>query len=204
MRPITPLCGLLRKWPINAGFTCNQRENVYPTRCLNVYPGADAMASDLRYMKPGRGPGSTWFFVYNIPQDLRGHQRFMTSRGKPMTKITESLGTKDPDKAREVRNQRIVYWDRQFRMLRHGPSEVDIRAQAVEVYRATLKAQKELEAEIGWNGSDEDKWEIDGELVPYSRALDHAIEEQAAQEIADYCRRTGFALEPETEPYRRV
>ena len=31
------------------------------------------MPSDLRYMKLGRGPGSTWFFVYNIPKDLRGH-----------------------------------------------------------------------------------------------------------------------------------
>ena len=85
------------------------------------------MASDLRYMKLGRGPGSTWFFVYNIPKDLRGNPRFMTSRGKPMTKITESLGTTDPEKAREVRNQRIVYWDRQFRMLLRGPSEDDLR-----------------------------------------------------------------------------
>jgi integrase len=99
------------------------------------------MASDLRYMKLGRGPGSTWFFVFNVPKDLRGHPRFMTSRGKPMTKITESLGTTDPEKAREARDQRIVYWNRQFRMLLHGPSDDDIREEAVEVFRATLKKQ---------------------------------------------------------------
>jgi integrase len=162
------------------------------------------MASDLRYMKLGRGPGSTWFFVYNIPKDLRGNPRFMTSRGKPMTKITESLGTTDPEKAREVRNQRIVYWDRQFRMLLRGPSEDDVREEAVEVYRAALKAQKELEAEIEWDSSQDNKWELDGDPVPYSRMLDHAIEEQVAEEIANYCRRTGTVLEPETEPYRRV
>jgi integrase len=162
------------------------------------------MATDLRYMKLGRGPGSTWFFVYNIPTDLRGHPRFITSRGKPMTKITESLETTDPEKAREIRNQRIVYWDRQFRMMREGPSEDDIREEAVEVYRAALKAQKELEAEIGWDGSGEGEWLIDGEMVPYSRAVDWAIEQQAEDEIADYCRRTGAVLVPNTEPYRKV
>src|SRR5262245_41969416 len=98
-------------------------------------------------MKLGRGPGSTWFFVYNIPKDLRGHPRFMTSRGKPMTKITESLGTADPEKARELRNQRAAYWDRQFRMLREGPSEDDIREEAVEIYRAALKTQAARRAE---------------------------------------------------------
>ena len=79
------------------------------------------MASDLRYMKLGRGPGSTWFFVYSIPQPLRGLPRFTTGRGKPMTKITESLGTTDPETARQRRNERLIYWDRQFRMLQHGP-----------------------------------------------------------------------------------
>jgi len=166
------------------------------------------MASDLRYMKLGRGPGSTWFFVYNIPKDLRGHSRFMTSRGKPMIKVTESLETTDPEKARQNRNQRIVYWDRQFRMLRDGPSEDDIREEAVEVYRATLKAEAErpvhargLFAE--WlKGSTEERQFI--ESYHYPLLLDEAIEEQVAGEIADFCQKTGQTLEPKTEPYRKV
>ncbi len=42
------------------------------------------MALDLRYMKSGRGAGTNWFFVYNIPPELRGHPQFMTRRGKPI------------------------------------------------------------------------------------------------------------------------
>jgi integrase len=160
------------------------------------------MASDLRYMKLGRGPGSTWFFVYNIPKDLRGHPRFMTSRGKPMTKITESLETTDPEKAREIRNQRIVYWDRQFRMLRDGPSDDDIREEKIEVYRAALRA-KDPELEAAWRAG----WLAYGEDIiqpQYPDRLDRAIEAGATAEIADYCQRTGISLKPETEPYRKM
>ena len=82
------------------------------------------MSADFRYMKC---PRQTWFLVYTIPPNLRGHPRFITANGRPMDKITESLGTKDPDVAREKRNERIVYWDRQFRILQHGPSEEDLR-----------------------------------------------------------------------------
>ena len=147
----------------------------------------------LRHMKPGRGPASTWFFVYSIPQDLRGHPRFMTSRGKPMTKITESLGTKDPDKAREARDQRVVYWGRQFRMMREGPSEEDIREEAIEVYRATLKAEAARPA--GW-----------GYRPPrdYSEKLDNEIAVHVRKEIAAYCERSGVFLEPGTQPWRKV
>src|SRR5262245_40132600 len=95
------------------------------------------MSADFRYMKR---PRQTWFFVYNIPPDLRGHSKFLTATGRPMDKITESLGSKDPDKAREIRNQRMAHWDRQFRMLREGPSADDIREEQVEIYRAALKA----------------------------------------------------------------
>jgi integrase len=157
---------------------------------------------DLRYMKPGRGPGSTWFFVYNIPKDLRGHPRFMTSRGKPMTKITESLETTDPEKAQDRRDMRVVYWKRQFRVLRDGPSEDDIREEAVEVYRAALKAEAERPKEpvsllakmIG------DAYPVED----YTQQLDRAIRLQAATEIADYCKRNGQALQPETESYRKI
>jgi integrase len=160
------------------------------------------MASDLRYMKLGRGPGSTWFFVYNIPKDLRGHPRFMTSRGKPMTKITESLETTDPEKARENRNQRIVYWDRQFRILRHGPSEDDIREEAVEVYRATLKAEAEGVDTLPWLRSlPEERTE---RAANYPHNLDLAIAHQVRDEIEDYCRRAGITLEEFTEPYRNL
>src|SRR5262249_57570537 len=96
------------------------------------------MAPDLRYMKSGRGAGTNWFFVYNIPPELRGLPQFMTRNGKPMTKITESLGTTDYSEARMRRDERIVYSNRQFRMLRAGPSEKAIRPEAVHVYRTTL------------------------------------------------------------------
>src|SRR5262245_43391007 len=92
-----------------------------------TFPRRAVMSADFRYMKC---PRQTWFLVYTIPQDLRSHPRFMTANGRPMDKITESLGTKDPDKAREKRNERIVYWDRQFRMLQHGPSDEDLREEA--------------------------------------------------------------------------
>lgn len=154
------------------------------------------MASDLRYMKLGRGPGSTWFFVYNIPRDLRGHPRFMTSRGKPMTKITESLGTTDREKARQTRNERIVYWDRQFRMQRQGPSEDDIQAEAIEIYRATLEDR----AAAARNYS---IW-LNMRARDYIPRLDAEIEDQVAKEIADYCDRTGVLLAPGTEPYRKI
>src|SRR6516164_8642886 len=136
------------------------------------------MRSDQRYMKPGRSHGSTWFFVLNIPPDLRGHPRFLTSRGKPMTKITESLGTKDPDKAREVRDQRLAYWHRQFRMLRDGPSEDDIREEAVEIYRATLKA--EAARPPGWG-----RWPS----RDYTQRLDNEIAVHVHKEMADYLSR---------------
>ena len=163
---------------------------------------------DLRYMKPGRGPGSTWFFVYNIPKDLRGHPRFMTSRGKPMTKITESLETADPEKARELRNKKVVHWDRQFRMLRHGPSEEDLHEEAIEVYRRALEAKAiedaKIEAEIeaekraGTYPSDEELH------AQYLEALDEAIDWTACGEVDDYCKRIGISLESRTETYRKI
>jgi integrase len=162
------------------------------------------MASDLRYMKLGRGPGSTWFFVYNIPKDLRGHPRFMTSRGKPMTKITESLETTDPERARERRSQRAAYWDRQFRMLRDGPSADDVREEAIEIYRKALKAEAARpfpEPEIDW-----DKYYRDLDAcIAGSRWSDGTLAlEGVADEIADYCKRTGVALAPKTEAYRKI
>jgi integrase len=156
------------------------------------------MASDLRYMKLGRGPGSTWFFVYNIPKDLRGHPRFMTSRDKPMTKITESLETTDPEKAREVRERRLAHWRRQFRILREGPSEDDIREEQIEIYRAALKA----EAEENNPYRNLHNAFITAENYPHE--LDRAIEYQAQAEIIRWCRNADIVLEPGTEPYRNL
>jgi hypothetical protein len=154
------------------------------------------MAPDLRYMKLGRGSGSTWFFVYSIPRELRGFPQFTTRNGKPMTKITESLGTTDREKACEARDQRVIYWKRQFRMLRDGPSEDDIREEAVEVYRATLRQEAErrytLPTMVGLRARD------------YTQRLDEAIRLFVAKEIAAYCKRTGALLRPETEPYRQI
>jgi len=151
------------------------------------------MKSDRRYMKPGRSHGSTWFFVLSIPPDLRAHPRFLTSRGKPMTKITESLGTKDPDKARELRDQRLAYWARQFRMMRHGPSEDDIQEEAVEIFRATLKVEAARPPGWGWQPP-----------VDYLRRLDNEIGVHVHKEMRDFLGRTGAVLEPGTEPYRKI
>jgi hypothetical protein len=153
------------------------------------------MSADFRYMKC---PRQTWFLVYTIPPDLRSHARFLTATGKPMDKITESLGTKDPDKAREVRNQRIVYWDRQFHMLLHGPSEDDIREEAIEIYRATLKAVAALPPQPPPQPPSREKQER------YTVALDRTIERQVAAEIDGFCKRTGALLEPGTERYRKI
>ena len=157
------------------------------------------MKSDQRYMKPGRSHGSTWFFVYNIPPDLRGHPRFLTSRGKPMTKITESLGTKDPDKAREVRDHRLVYWHRQFRMLREGPSDEDIQEEAIALYRAAVAARKSTDLEFSALQAKRLNLPDD-----YLERLDRAIEISAADHIAEFCGRIGIQLQPKTEPYRKI
>ena len=157
------------------------------------------MRSDQRYMKPGRSHGSTWFFVLNIPPDLRGHPRFLTSRGKPMTKITESLGTKDPDKAREVRDQRLAYWARQFRMMRQGPSDEDIQEEAIGLYRAAVAARKSTDLEFSALQAKRLNLPDD-----YLERLDRAIEISAADHIAEFCGRIGIQLQPKSEPYRKI
>jgi len=155
------------------------------------------MALDLRYMKQGRGAGTNWFFVYNIPPELRGHPRFMTSRGKPMTKITESLGTTDPHEARMRRDERIVYWNRQFRMLRDGPTEDDIREEQVEIYRKALKGETE-----GREHLETLRNPFQEQVENYNRELDIAISFFASLEINDYCKRHGITLD--TEQYRKL
>jgi integrase len=157
------------------------------------------MKSDQRYMKPGRSHGSTWFFVYNIPPDLRGHPRFMSSRGKPMTKITESLTTKDPDKAREIRDQRLAYWNRQFRMMRHGPSDEDIQEEAIALYRAAVTARKSTDLEFSALQAKRLNLPDD-----YLEKLDRCIEISASDHIAEFCGRVGIQLQPKTEPYRKI
>jgi integrase len=168
------------------------------------------MGADIRHMKC---PRQTWFLVYTIPKDLRGHPRFMTANGKPMDKITESLGTKDQDVARERRNKRIAELDAQFRRMRHGPSEDDIIEEAVDRYRAALKAEAARPPGRQWHadyfnylrrtGGPWWEWEGGGRM-DYTERLDLAIQMQVAAEIADYCKRTGVPMEPETEPYRKV
>ena len=165
------------------------------------------MSTDFRHMKC---PRQTWFLVYTIPKDLRGHPQFMTSNGRPMDKITESLETKDPDVARVKRNERVAYWDRQFERLRHGPSEDDMREAKVEVYRAALKAQEarraqfEADQRAGIAPPDPTDDEIEEHYRErYLDDLDRAIERDAAAEIADYCQQFAISLKPETEPYRK-
>jgi integrase len=163
------------------------------------------MSADFRYMKC---PRQTWFFAYNIPKDLIGHPRFMTANDKPMDKITESLETKDPDKAREKRNERLVYWDRQFRMLRDGPNEDDAIAEAVEVFKAALKAKAEQKTWAGWplvKAAREDAPLLaSSDPANYFPQLDLAIRLQVAEEIADFIKRTGIPMEPGTDHYRNM
>src|SRR5260221_9014928 len=99
---------------------------VFTSAGSETFTPRTAMPADLRFMKR---PHQTWFFVYAIPRDLRG--KLLSSTCGAKDKIVESLGTKDPDIARERRNKRLVHWDRQFRRLRHGPSEDDIIEEAV-------------------------------------------------------------------------
>src|SRR5262249_19907333 len=187
-------------------------EEVFTLSDNGTFPRSPPMSADFRYMKC---PRQTWFLVYTIPPDLRGHARFMTANGRPMDKITESLETKDPDKARERRNERIVYWDRQFRILRHGLSEDDIREAAVETYRAALKEKAALEAHekaqrdaaLAYSGRTRE--EVDTEMDAYRREryltdLDHAIKIRAAHEIKEFCKQNHCALEPGTEAYRNL
>jgi integrase len=92
----------------------------------------------------------------------------------------------------------MVYWDRQFRMLREGPSEDDIREEQIEIYRAALKA----EAEENNPYRNLHNAFITAESYPHE--LDRAIEYQAQAEIARWCRNADIVLEPGTEPYRKL
>jgi len=161
------------------------------------------MSADFRYMKC---PRQTWFLVYTIPPDLRSHPQFMTSNGRPKDKITESLGTKDPDKAREVRNQRIAYWDRQFRMLRHGPSEEDRREEAFQIYLATCKELEEEEEEEEAKRKADPAYERKSKEAETEELemLDDLIEKHVGHSIDSYCSRAGISLEPSTEPWRKI
>jgi integrase len=146
---------------------------------------------DLKHMKLPRGPGSVWFFVINIPKDLRGHARFTTSRGKQMSKVTESLKTTDADLARERRDARLAYWARQFRMMRDGPSEADVREEAVEVFRRSQQAAAERrKTEVPRPAAPDPEWE--------------AILAEVDAEVGAYCKRLGITLTPDTDAHRRV
>ena len=157
------------------------------------------MAHDLRYMKQGRGAGTNWFFVYRIPPELRGLPQFTTRNGKPMDKIVESLGTTDSEKVREVRNQRQGHWDRQFRMLRDGPTEDDIREEQVEIYRKALKGETK-----GREHLETLRNPFEEQVENYAKDLEFAIEVFARLEIDDYCKRAGIDLDYRTEPYRKL
>jgi len=185
------------------------------------------MSADFRYMKC---PRQTWFLVYTIPPALRSHPRFMTATGRPMDKITESLGTKDPDVAREKRNERIAYWDKQFRTMRHGPSEEDIEHKKIEIYRRSLAGAESLldgeddKGERGYFQSSVQAWKekrmagrrvsfdelqdlMNEEPPPisdYREALDIAIRCGAAREIEEFGNEFGVVLEPQTERYREI
>jgi hypothetical protein len=95
----------------------------------------------FRFMKR---PRQTWFFVYNVPRDLRG--KLLSSTGRAKDKIVESLGTKDPGLARERRDERIVYWNRQFRLLGHEPSKDDMRHGAYRSRRSarTVRLEQQI------------------------------------------------------------
>src|SRR5262245_8043611 len=153
------------------------------------------MSADFRYMKC---PRQTWFLVYTIPQDLRGHARFMTATGRPMDKIVESLNTKDPDKARENRDQRIAELGRLFRILRGGPNEDDLAAAAVEVFKKAVKEREKASAAFADDRSDEERRE------DYLYYLDEAIDWTACGEVNKYCEQIGITLESGTEPYRKI
>jgi integrase len=158
---------------------------------------------DLHHLKTGRGPGSTYFLVLNIPKELRNHSRFLTSRGRPMGRITESLHTTDPQKACERRDSRLAYWRRQFRVMIEGPSPEDIREEAIDIYRATLEAERQHAVP----SEERAKWvhmQTGETATTEEEVLDRLIEEHAAEEIADFCRRTGVSLQPGTAAYRQV
>ena len=143
--------------------------------------------------------GTNWFFVYRIPHDLRGHPLFMTRNGKPMDKIVESLGTDASEEACRRRDEKVIYWKRQFRMLRDGPSEDDIREEQVEIYRAALKEKAEFkEAVPSWRDPLEENAE------KYPQELDSAIRLFARDEVDDYCKRAGITLEYGSKPYRKL
>ena len=108
-------------------------------------------------------------------------------------------------------------------MLRDGPSEDDIREEAVEVYRAALKAEAARQSRRPVSVSDIYNENTDRDVglkrgsglrpkrMPcwtmtkfIRRLLDRAIELQATAEIADYCRRSDILMEPGTEPYREM
>jgi integrase len=144
-----------------------------------------------------------WFFVYSIPKDLRGRPPFVTSSGAPKDKIVESTGTADPEKAKDIRDQRIVHWNRRFRAMRLGPTDDDILAEAFEIYRRTRQAMEEHYAAEPPSGPPDPELER-AEREQYLRQLDEAIARVAADDVANYSARIGLRIEPGSDLYRKI
>lgn len=65
-----------------------------------------------------KSPGGALFFKLGIPPNLRS--KFMSSTGKPKTKISEPLGTDSLSQARVLRDQRLAHWRRVFARMAAG------------------------------------------------------------------------------------
>src|ERR1700745_1492556 len=65
-----------------------------------------------------KSPGGALFFKLGIPPNLRS--KFMSSTGKPKTKISEPLGTDSLSQARVLRDQKLAHWRRVFARMAAG------------------------------------------------------------------------------------
>lgn len=179
--------------------------------------------ADLRYLKRRR---QGWYFVLTVPKDLRG--KFLSARGKPLSLIVVSLGTRDLSEAQHKRWALRTQYGEAFKRAAVGAplTLTEIEAQAQEVYTTTLE-RMEADAKRGiraWAGTEQDGDDPETaglhiEIDQYVEALEakdfivsigidlETLEDQTkvnviADEMAAVQRRTGVTIEPGTETYR--
>src|SRR5262249_32473788 len=80
-----------------------------------------------------KSPGGALFFKLGIPPDLR--DKFLSSTGKPKTKISEPFGTDSRTEARVLRDQKLATYQRVFTRMKAGEMMTPEETRAEDAYR---------------------------------------------------------------------
>jgi integrase len=128
-----------------------------------------------------KSPGGALFFKLGIPPNLRS--KFLSSTGKPKTKISEPLGTDSLTEARVFRDQKLAHYQRVFARMNAG---VDLLPEEIKAEVTKYRAQvpmPELAALLIKPTSSGD---------PSKPDVDSMIEQQVGPALDEVGKRLGF------------